>query len=91
MDQEYMLEDLLHTASRKAVSKNMCTHDGTFQLFKSTSAFRKTAVKQTAKKGIGVQNNTLDDYYGKFNFPGTSYEFEHSSVSENFIFSILLL
>jgi hypothetical protein len=58
VDQDYMLEDLLRTASRKAVSKSMSTHDGTFTLFKSTSAFRKQTVKQTTKKGIGVQDNT---------------------------------
>ena len=43
------LEELLRTASRKAVSKNLATHDGSYTLFKSTSAFKKQSTISSSK------------------------------------------
>merc|ERR1712012_629751 len=55
VDTGYMLEDLLRSASRKAVSKNLASHDGSFTYFKSTSAFKKSAnikPKQTSSSSF---------------------------------------
>ena len=58
VDSGYLLEDLLRSSARKAVGKNLVTHDGSYTYFKSTSAFKKSTSSIKPKLSTSVSNST---------------------------------
>ena len=63
VDPGCFFQELLRSASRKAVTKNLASHDGSYTYFKSTSAFKKQSSigSGTALKPKKAEN-TLDSY-----------------------------
>ena len=67
IDPGFLFEDLLRSASKKAVTKNLASHDGSFTYFKSTSAFKKQSLPSGGGTGTPTlkpkkATNTLDSY-----------------------------
>ena len=62
VDSGYFLEDLLRNSAKKAVSKNLATHDGSFTYFKSTSTFKKNS----SSGGSSIKSKT-SGLLGSFN------------------------
>ena len=60
VDSGYFLEDLLRNSAKKAVSKNLATHDGSFTYFKSTSTFKKNS-------SGGIKSSKTTGILGSFN------------------------
>ena len=62
VDPGLLFEKLLISASQKAVSKNLASHDGSYTYFKSTSAFKKQSTVTIDLKKPKKVENTLDSY-----------------------------
>ena len=67
IDPGFLFEELLRSASKKAVTKNLASHDGSYTYFKSTSAFKKQSLPSGGGTGTPTlkpkkATNTLDSY-----------------------------
>ena len=64
IDPGFLFEDLLRSASKKAVTKNLASHDGSYTYFKSTSAFKKQSLPSVGTPTLKPKKatNTLDSY-----------------------------
>ena len=64
IDPGFLFEELLRSASKKAVTKNLASHDGSYTYFKSTSAFKKQSLPSVGTPTLKPKKatNTLDSY-----------------------------
>ena len=65
VDSGYLLEDLLRSSARKAVGKNLVTHDGSYTYFKSTSAFKKSSIKPKLSTSVSNSSPILSSFTPK--------------------------
>ena len=83
---EVFFSDLLRSASRKAVSKNLASHDGSFTYFKSTSAFKKSAnikPKQTTSSSFSSKISSKHS-----SAPILEEKYEDTSVRPKYLCSL---
>ena len=85
VDSGYFLEDLLRNSSKKAVSKNLATHDGSFTYFKSTSTFKKNSGSNLKSKSTGL-HSSFNSKISKMTHAPVLEEKYEDTVSTPFIY-----